>query len=134
MDSNALERLASLAEHIDFWLGQYTDEDFKTKDDGMDVIVLAHDNKSKHAMKFMLVNQEDPRESVVQAFNHGIGNFFDETNEEGREIFQGMCEWLAKLFAQYPNLKKQFDENVKYYEGKHRENELDEILGFENLN
>ena len=105
-DETESPRLVSLAEHIQAWFDQYTDEDFKDKENGMGILLLAHDNKAHRSLKYQLLYEEDPRESLVQTINHGIGDIF--YNKESNEIFNSFTEYLIRVFIKYPELWEKF--------------------------
>ena len=105
-DENESPRLVSLCEHLQSWFDQYTDEDFKDEENDMGILLLAHDNKAHRTLKYQLVNEKDPRESLVQTINQGIGDIFN--NKEANEIFNSFTEYLIRVFIEYPELWKRF--------------------------
>lgn len=105
-DETESPRLVSLAEHMQAWFDQYTDEDFKDEENGMGILLLAHDNKAHRTLKYQLVNETDPRESLVQTINQGIGDIF--YDKEANEIFNSFTEYLIRVFQQYPELWEKF--------------------------
>lgn len=107
-DETESPRLVSLAEHMQAWFDQYTDEDFKDEENGMGILLLAHDNKAHRTLKYQLVNETDPRESLVQTINQGIGDIF--YDKEANEIFNSFTEYLIRLFIEYPKLWERFQE------------------------
>ena len=107
-DETESPRLVSLAEHMQAWFDQYTDEDFKDEENGMGILLLAHDNKAHRTLKYQLVNETDPRESLVQTINQGIGDIF--YDKEANEIFNSFTEYLIRLFQEYPKLWERFQE------------------------
>lgn len=106
-------RLLSLAEHFNNWFCQYSDEDFETDKVGMDIVAFAHDIRYHEALSFSLVSKNDPRESLVQAINHGIGDPYK--SEKSAELFNGLSEYFARLYAEHPDLYERFQKAVKRY-------------------
>ena len=47
---------------------------------------------------------------IFNAFNKGIGNLKDNV---GRDIFNGMCAYLANVFVEYPKLWDLFLDNIQ---------------------
>ena len=99
-------RLISLAEHLQDWFDQYTNDDFKDAESGIEMLVFAHDNKYKKTLRYQILNKDDKRESLIQAINFGIGDIF--YDKECNELFNGFIEWLIRVFKQYPQLWENF--------------------------
>ena len=109
-------RLQELSNHLKQWLNEYSDEEFKDPEQGIDLIILGVDNKYKTGFKFLLGQESDTIGSALNAFNYGIGNFLIPDKENlNVDIFNGVSEYFARLFAQYPNYWKQFQGFVEHY-------------------
>lgn len=105
---NSLEspRFQALKDAIDKWVDEYGE----SEEHGIDLVMLGYDTQYKHAIKFSLGSEHDPIESIVQAFNHSLDNLNEQLEVD---IFNGMCEFLGRVFATYPKLYDIFKDNVK---------------------
>ena len=108
-------RFKQLKEVIDKWV----DENAESEKHGIHLVLLGYDEEYKHAIKFSLGSKKDPIESIIQSFNHSLGNL-----KESLEIdlFNGMCEYLGRVFATYPQLYEIFKENVEEITRNYEEN------------
>ena len=104
--SNVSPRFKALEESIDKWVDEYAESEER----GINLVIVGVDHQYEHAIKFTLGSKADPIESIIQSFNSGLGKL-DGTLE--KDIFNGMCEYLGRLFAQYPGLYERFKNNVE---------------------
>ena len=101
-------RLTNFKNHIEKWLDEYVnDED---EEYGINLIMFGVDKKYKHNIQFSLTGKEDPIEDIIQIFNHGLGQLEDDLK---KDLFNGMCEYLARVFVEYPKLYELFNKNVE---------------------
>ena len=105
-------RFQALKEYMDKWLELYQEED---NDEGIDMILLGWDKKYKHAIQFSLTGGNDPIGDIFDAFNHGFGKLEDNLK---KDIFNGMTEYLAYLFVDYPGLYEKFQKNIEILKDK----------------
>ena len=105
-------RFQALKEYMDKWLELYQEED---DDEGIDMILLGWDKKYKHAIQFSLTGKNDPIGDIFDAFNHGFGKLEDNLK---KDIFNGMTEYLAYLFVDYPGLYEKFQKNIEILKDK----------------
>ena len=105
-------RFQALKECMDKWLELYQEED---NDEGIDMILLGWDKKYKHAIQFYLTGKNDPIGDIFDAFNHGFGKLEDNLK---KDIFNGMTEYLAYLFVDYPGLYEKFQKNIEILKDK----------------
>jgi hypothetical protein len=108
-------RFVELTDKLGEWLDQYPD--FKD-DDGIDLIILGHDEKYNGRIVYTLTNEKTPVHSIFRAYNHGLGKISDDTE---RDIFNGICDWYCQVFAEHPELYKKFTDGVDYYRNKLKE-------------
>lgn len=115
---NSLEspRFQALKEAIDKWVDEYGE----SEEHGIDLVMLGFDTQYKHAIKFSLGSKNDPVESIIQSFNHSLGNLKEQLEVD---IFNGMCEFLGRVFATYPKLYDIFKENVEDIKRNYEENQ-----------
>lgn len=104
--SNISPRFKALEESIDKWVDEYAESEEK----GINLVIVGVDHQYEHAIKFALGSKADPIESIIQSFNSGLGKLNDTLE---KDIFNGMCEYLGRLFAQYPGLYERFKNNVE---------------------
>lgn len=105
-------RFQALKECMDKWLELYQEED---DDEGIDMILLGWDKKYKHSIQFSLTGKNDPIGDIFDAFNHGFGKLEDNLK---KDIFNGMTEYLAYLFVDYPGLYEKFQKNIEILKDK----------------
>ena len=101
-------RFQALKECMDKWLELYQKED---NDEGIDMILLGWDKKYKHSIQFSLTGKNDPNGDIFAAFIHGFGKLDDTLK---KNLFNGMTEYLAYLFVDYPGLYGKFQRILKY--------------------
>lgn len=102
-------RLSDLRNFFETWLEKYQEDD--NEDDlGINLIMIGYDKKYQHSIKFSLTSKENPEHDIFNAINKGIGSLKDNV---GRDIFNGMCAYLANVFVEYPKLYDLFEENIK---------------------
>jgi len=109
-------RFQALKEVIDKWVDQYGE----SEKHGINLLMLGFDAQYKHAIKFSLGSENDPVESIIQSFNHSLGNLKEQLEID---IFNGMCEYLGRVFATYPKLYDIFKENVEDMKRNYEENQ-----------
>lgn len=109
-------RFQALKEVIDKWVDEYGE----SEEHGIDLVMLGFDTQYKHAIKFSLGSKNDPVESIIQSFNHSLGNLKEQLEVD---IFNGMCEFLGRVFATYPKLYDKFKENVEDIKRNYEENQ-----------
>ena len=107
-NSTNSSRFQALKECMDKWLELYQKED---NDEGIDMILLGWDKKYKHSIQFSLTGKNDPNGDIFAAFIHGFGKL-DHTLK--KNLFNGMTEYLAYLFVDYPGLYGKFQRILKY--------------------
>lgn len=107
-------RFKALKECMDKWLELYISED-EGEDEGINMILLGWDKKYKHSIEFSLTGKNDPIGDIFESFNHGFGKLDDDLK---RDIFNGMTEYLAYLFVDYPGLYEKFQKNVEILKDK----------------
>jgi len=108
-------RFKALKDAIDKWVDEYSE----SEEHGIDLVMLGFDTQYKHAIKFSLGSKRDPIESIIQAFNHSLGNLKEQLEVD---IFNGMCEYLGRVFATYPEIYDRFKENVEDIKRNYEEN------------
>lgn len=115
---NSLEspRFKALKEVIDKWVDEYGE----SEEHGIDLVMVGFDNKYKHGIKFSLGNKKDPVESIIQSFNHSLGHLKEQLE---LDIFNGMCEFLARVFVTYPKIYERFKDNVEHIKKDYEENQ-----------
>ena len=101
-------RLSALKDFFDTWLEKYSKDE--NNDPGINLIMVGYDEKYEHSIKFSLTSKEDIQHDIFNAFNKGIGNLKDNV---GRDIFNGMCAYLANVFVEYPKLLDLFLDNIQ---------------------
>ena len=102
-------RLSDLRNFFETWLEKYQEDD--NEDDlGINLIMIGYDKKYQHSIKFSLTSKENPEHDIFNAINKGIGSLKDNV---GRDIFNGICSYLANVFVEYPKLYDLFEENIK---------------------
>lgn len=106
-------RLTNLKNHIEKWLDEYVND--KDEEYGINLIMFGIDKKYKHNIQFSLTGKEDPIEDIIQIFNHGFGQLEDDLK---KDLFNGMCEYLARVFVEYPKLYELFKNNVEDIKNK----------------
>lgn len=106
-------RLTNFKNHIEKWLDEYSNDG--DDESGLHFIMLGLDNKYKHTIQFSLTGKEDPIEDIIQVFNHGFGHLEDDLK---KDLFNGMCEYLARVFVEYPKLYELFKNNVEDIKNK----------------
>lgn len=99
-------RLTALREFVDTWLEKYQEDD----DPGIYLIMLGYDEKYQHSIKFSLTSKENPQYDIFMAINKGIGSLKDNV---GKDIFNGICEFLARVFVEHPKLYELFNKNIE---------------------
>jgi len=109
-------RFQALKDVIDKWVDEYGE----SEECGIDLLMLGFDTQYKHAIKFSLGSKSDPVESIVQSFNHSLGNLKEQLEID---IFNGMCEFLGRVFVTYPKLYDIFKENVEDIKRNYEENQ-----------
>lgn len=109
-------RFQALKDVIDKWVDEYAE----SEECGINLVMLGFDTQYKHAIKFSLGSKNDPVESIVQSFNHSLGNLKEQLEID---IFNGMCEFLGRVFATYPKLYDIFKENVEDIKRNYEENQ-----------
>ena len=107
-NSTNSSRFQALKECMDKWLELYQKED---NDEGIDMILLGWDKKYKHSIQFSLTGKNDPNGDIFAAFIHGFGKLDDTLK---KNLFNGMTEYLAYLFVDYPGLYGKFQRILKY--------------------
>ena len=110
-------RFQALKECMDKWLELYQEED---DDEGIDMILLGWDKKYKHGIQFSLTGKNDPIGDIFDAFNHGFGKLDDNLK---KDIFNGITEYLAYLFVDYPGLYEKFQKNIEILKDKKKKND-----------
>ena len=110
-------RLSALKEFVDTWLEKNYEND---DDPGINLVMLGYDEKYKHSIKFSLTGKNNPQHDIFNAFNKGIGSLKDNL---GRDIFNGMCSYLANVFVEYPKLYELFEDNIKRMKENRNKNE-----------
>ena len=115
---NSLEspRFNALKEVIDKWVDEYGE----SEEHGIDLVMVGFDTQYKHAIKFSLGSKNDPIESIVQSFNHSLGHLKEQLE---LDIFNGMCEFLARVFVVYPKIYERFKDNVEHIKKDYEENQ-----------
>lgn len=98
-------RLSKFKEYLDKWMEEY----IKTDDPGINLIILGYDKKYKHNIKFSLTSKQNIIHDLFDAINKGLGNVNDDIS---RDIFNVMCEYIANVIVEYPEIEKQFVKNV----------------------
>lgn len=116
-------RLETFGKALLNWLEQYKDEEFDTKEKGLDIVLLANDKKYDEAMSYWFGYKDDIRDSILQAINHGIGD--PAKDRTSFELFNGFAEYFARVFAEHPDYYDLFKENVEYYKKDIEENKED---------
>lgn len=111
-------RLSALKEFFDTWLEKYQEEN--NDDPGINLIMIGYDEKYQHSIKFSLTSKENPQHDIFNAINKGIGSLKDNV---GRDIFNGICSYLANVFVEYPKLYDLFEENIKQMKQNKDKNE-----------
>lgn len=106
-------RLTNFKNHIEKWLDEYSNDG--DDESGLHFIMLGLDNKYKHTIQFSLTGKKDPIEDIIQVFNHGFGQLEDDLK---KDLFNGMCEYLARVFVEYPKLYELFKNNVEDIKNK----------------
>ena len=101
-------RLSALKDFFDTWLEKYSEDE--NNDPGINLIMVGYDEKYEHSIKFSLTGKENIQHDIFNAFNKGIGNLKDNV---GRDIFNGMCAYLANVFVEYPKLLDLFLDNIQ---------------------
>ena len=109
-------RLNTLKEVINKWV----DENAESEEHGIDLVILGFDNEYKHVIKFSLGSKNDPVESIIQAFNHSLGNLKEQLEVD---LFNGMCEYLSRVFVTYPKIYELFKENFEDIKRNYEENQ-----------
>lgn len=99
-------RFKELKKLIDEWVNKYAE----SEKNGIDLVLVGCDNEYKHSIKFTLGNKNDQMESIIQAFNHGLCQLKDPLEQD---IFNGMCEYLARVFTAKPDIYKRFTNYVE---------------------
>lgn len=99
-------RFKELKKLIDAWVNKYGE----SEKNGIDLVLVGCDNEYKHSIKFTLGNKKDQMESIIQAFNHGLCQLKDPLEQD---IFNGMCEYLARVFITKPDIYKHFKHYVE---------------------
>ena len=112
-------RLSDLRNFFETWLEKYQEDD-NEDDFGINLIMIGYDEKYQHSIKFSLTSKENPEHDIFNAINKGIGSLKDNV---GRDIFNGMCEYLGRVFATYPKLYDIFKENVEDIKRNYEENQ-----------
>lgn len=105
-------RLTKLQECLDYWLECFEHD---VEGEGIDLFLVAYDNKYKHAMKCALTSKNEPIHDLFRAFNKGLGTLKDDLS---KDMFNGLCTYLANVLAIYPEIEKQFNENVQRVKNK----------------
>ena len=113
-DENISPRFISLGEKLKEWLNQYPDEEFDEKQ-GIDLIVLGHDEKYNGRIAYTLLSEKNPINSIFNAYNHGLGQVFENDHILEQEIFYGILDWYAQLFAEHPKFFDQFQDAINFY-------------------
>lgn len=98
-------RLSKFKEYLDKWMEDY----IKTDDPGIDMIILGYDRKYKHNIKFSLTTKQNIMRDLFNAINKGLGNVNDTVS---RDIFNVMCQYIANVMVEYPEIEKLFVKNV----------------------
>ena len=98
-------RLSKFKEYLDKWMEDY----IKTDDPGIDMIILGYDRKYKHNIKFSLTTKQNIMRDLFNAINKGLGNVNDSVS---RDIFNVMCQYIANVMVEYPEIEKLFVKNV----------------------
>lgn len=98
-------RLSKFKECLDKWMEDY----IKTDDPGIDMIILGYDKKYKHNIKFSLTSKQNIMHDLFDAINKGLGNINDDIS---RDIFNAMCQYIANVIVEYPEIEKLFVKNV----------------------
>lgn len=112
-------RLSDLRNFFETWLEKYQEDD--NEDDlGINLIMIGYDEKYQHSIKFSLTSKENPEYDIFNAINKGIGSLKDNV---GRDIFNGICSYLANVFVEYPKLYDLFEENIKQMKQNKDKNE-----------
>ena len=88
-------------------------EDQNTEE--FEILLLAHDIKNKVSGCYTLVNQEDPRESLVNCLDSCISGALQgkDKNPDEWEIFNAIGEYIIKVCALFPELYKSFQTEVE---------------------
>ena len=100
-------RLTELQKCLDSWLDSY---DHDIANERVNLILLAYDKKYDHVLKLALTGQNDPQSDICDTFSQSLGKLNDKLSVD---IFNGTCQYLANIFANYPELEKSFNDNVK---------------------
>ena len=114
--SEVSPRFKAFKNLIDKWVDEYAE----SEEHGIHLVMLGYDEEYKHAIKFSLGSKNDPVESIIQSFNHSLGNLKEQLEVD---IFNGMCEFLGRVFATYPKLYDIFKENVEDIKRNYEENQ-----------
>lgn len=109
-------RLQLLKEYVDKWMEEYQ----KTEGKRIDLILLGYDEEYKHNIKFSLTSRENPQHDIFNAINKGLGTLKDPIS---LDIFNGICQYVANLIVEYPNIEEIFNTNIKRM--KEHKNELE---------
>jgi len=109
VEDNSLDspRLTKLQECLDNWLECFEHD---IENEGIDLFLVAYDNKYKHAIKCALTSKNEPIHDLLRAFNKGLGGLKDNLS---KDMFNGLCSYLANVLATYQEIEKQFNENVQ---------------------
>lgn len=101
-------RLTKLQECLDYWIECF-EHDIE-ESEGIDLFLVGYDNKYKHGIKCALTSKNEPIHDLFRAFNKGLGTLNDDLS---KDMFNGLCSYLANVLATYPEIEKQFNENVQ---------------------
>lgn len=102
-------RLSDLRKFFETWLEKYQNEN-NEDDPGINLIMVGYDEKYEHAIKFSLTSKENIQHDIFNAINKGLGSLKDNV---AKDIFNGMCAYLANVFIEYPKLYELFNKNFE---------------------
>jgi hypothetical protein len=90
------------------------------EENGMEILLLAHDIQNKVCGTYLLVNGDDERESLVRCIDTCVSGAMDgyEKAPLEWELVNGFAEYIARICALYPSLYENFKNEVEKYKNK----------------
>ena len=126
LEEGVSPKLVSLAQHIEAWFDQYTEEDFKNGK-GVSAVLFAHDKDVENSRLFYsLYDKDNPQGDIITAIDHGIAGFLKNENSNNSHdtklVFESMAQFMALIFAKFPHIYDSFQRYVEKYQQAMKDN------------
>lgn len=119
------ERLKAFGESLHKVIDNIPDNEFKDNK-GMNILMLGYDEMFNSCIRMYVANEKDPQGALIHLLDSCIGHIEDKDNEDGKLLFNSMCEYLCDIFVLRPRLKHQFLKNLYKMEEENDKSMTDE--------